>query len=820
MPFNFKKVYPHLIVILIFIVASLAYFNPVLQGKEIFQSDIVQYIGMAKEQIDFRKETGEEPYWTNAAFGGMPTYQLGAQYPNNYIKKLDTALRFLPRPADYLFLYFIGMYVLLLVMKIDIRLALLGALAFGFSTYLIIILGVGHNAKAHAIAYMPLVLSGIILTFRKRYLSGFLLLTVSMGLELVANHFQMTYYLMFLVAIIGVVYLIDAIKKNIVSDYFKSVGVMMIAVLLAVGLNATNILATQEYTGESTRGKSELTINPDGSPKESTSGLDFEYITEYSYGKLESLNLFIPRFMGGSSTEDLPKDSKTIRELMQMGASPQEAQQIASQIPMYWGDQTFVGAPAYIGAVIIFLAVLALFLIRGRFKWWAVSGLVLTLLLSWGRNFSALTEFFINYVPLYNKFRAVSSIQVIIELIVPIMAVVGLHHFFLKPRSAEDKKKALTLATGIVGGISVLILLFKSTLFDFASPFDVYFREQGGLPFVEAIRADRMALLTADTIRSLVFVGLAAGVLWLSQKRKLKMNYALIALGLLIVVDLVGVDRRYVDEEAFVQARVMNQPFEKSGADIQILEDDEYFRVYDATTNAFNSARASYFHKALGGYHAAKPGRMQDLFDFYIKDGDVGILNMMNVRYIIMQNENGGPVAQRNPFANGNAWFVENVQPAEDANQEIQLLDSLDTGKTAVVNKDFISKIPAEKIERDSTAFIDLIEYKPNELIYEASTSTSQLAIFSEIYYPHGWNAYINDEPAEYFRANYALRAMVIPPGNNRIVFKFEPKVIQTGSTISLISFILLVVIFGGGIFYSVKTKNNLDSQEELNENL
>lgn len=808
MPFNFKKILPHLGVLLIFIIASLAYFNPVLQGKKIYQSDIVQYLGMAKEQTDFRKATGEEPYWTNAAFGGMPTYQLGAQYPNNYIKKLDTALRFLPRPADYLFLYFVGMYVLLLIMKIDFRLALLGALAFGFSTYLIIILGVGHNAKAHAIAYMPLVLSGIILTFRGKHLYGFLTLTIAMGLELVANHFQMTYYLMLLVAIIGIVYLIDAVKKGILGAYFKSVGVMAIAVLLAIGLNATNILATQEYTGESTRGKSELTINPDGSPKESVSGLDYEYITEYSYGKLESFNLFIPRFMGGSSTEDFPKNSKTVKELMQMGASPQEAQQIASQIPMYWGDQTFVGAPAYIGAVVIFLALLALFLVRGRFKWWAVSGLLLTLLLSWGRNFSGLTEFFINYVPLYNKFRAVSSIQVIIELIVPILAIVGLHHFFIKPGREADKTKALKFSTLIVGGISVVLLVFKSTLFDFASPFDSYFRDQGGLPFVEAIRADRMALLTADTVRSLIFVGLTAGVLWLFLKEKLKSGFAFIALALLIVVDLVGVDRRYVNEEAFVQARVMDQPFEKNGADIQILEDEDYYRVYDATTNAFNSAKASYFHKALGGYHAAKPGRMQDLFDFYIRNGDVGILNMMNVKYIIIQNENGGPVAQRNPFANGNAWFVENIQPAENANQEIQLLDSLDTKKTAVVNKEFISKIPAENVERDSTSFIDLVNYQPNHLTYEASSTSSQLAVFSEFYYPHGWNAYINGEQAEYFRANYVLRAMVIPPGNNKIEFKFEPKVIQTGSTISLVSSIFVLFILVGGLYYSKRKEH------------
>ncbi|OAD92570.1 hypothetical protein A7A78_01295 [Aequorivita soesokkakensis] len=809
---NYKKFLPHLVVFVLFIVASLAYFNPVLQGKKIFQSDIVQYSGMAKQQNDFRKTTGEETYWTDGAFGGMPTYQLGAKYPNNYIKQLDLAIRFLPRPADYLFLYFIGMYILFLVLKVDYKLAFLGALAFGFSTYLIIILGVGHNAKAHAIAYMPFVLSGIFLTFQGKYLWGFLLLTVSMALELVANHFQMTYYLMLLVIIIGIVYLIDAFKKKMLPHYFKAVCIMIGAVIISIGLNATNILATKEYADTSTRGKTELTINADGTPKDNKTGLDFDYITEYSYGKLESFNLFIPRFMGGSSTEAFPKDSKTVESLMRMGASSQEANQVLNQIPLYWGDQSFVGAPAYIGAIIIFLAVLALFLLRGRLKWWAVSAFVLTLLLSWGKNFGGLTEFFIDYVPMYNKFRAVSSIQVIIELILPILAIVGLHQFFSHFEKEEKKKKALLWSTGIVGGITLIFILFKTVLFDFASPYDSYFRDEMGLPFLEAIREDRISLFTSDAIRSLIFVILTAAVLWFFMKGKLKKGFAIAGLSVLMIIDLVDVDRRYVNEDDFVQAKLVDEPFQKNGADEQILKDDGHYRVYDATTNAFNSGRASYYHNALGGYHAAKPGRMQDLFEFYISKGNIGILNMMNVRYIITQTKNGGPVAQRNPYANGDAWFVENVLPAENANEEIQLLDSLDTKKTAVVNKEFLSKIPSQKIERDSTATIELFSHQPNKLVYETSTKSPQLAIFSEVYYPKGWNAYINGKPVEYFRADYLLRAMVIPPGNNKIEFIFEPKVIQTGSTISLASSIVFLLILLSGLYFAFRKKDGGES--------
>lgn len=814
-----KKLLPHLAVLLLFVVAALAYFSPVLQGKMLFQSDIVQYTGMAKQQNDFRENTGKETYWTESAFGGMPTYQLGAKYPHNYIKQLDSALRFLPRPADYLFLYFIGMYILLVVLKVDYKLAFLGALAFGFSTYLIIILGVGHNAKAHAIAYMPFVLSGIFLTFRGKYIYGFLLTSVAVALELAANHFQMTYYLIFLIVIIGIMYLIDAIRKKMLPHYFRSVGLMAIGALIAVGLNATNILATREYADFSTRGNSDLTINPDGTPKNIDNGLGFEYITQYSYGKLESFDLFIPRFMGGASHEAYPKDGHLKEALIKLGASPQEAGQVMQQVPMYWGEQPIVAAPAYVGAVLIFLSVLALFLVRGRFKWWILTAFFLSLFLSWGKNFSFLTEFFIEYVPLYNKFRAVSSVQVIIELILPVLAIVGLHKYFALPTAptikSENsishfdviKKKALIYSIGIVGGVTLLFILLKSSFFDFVSPYDAMIREQLGVQVVDAMKEDRMSVFTQDAFRSLILVLIVASILWFYLKGKVKKSFAIGLLAIVVLFDLVGVDKRYVTNDDFVQARIMEKPFEKNGADIQILEDAGYYRVYDAAdpNGSFNSGRSSYFHNALGGYHAAKPQRMEDLDEFYIAKGNIGILNMMNVKYIITQNKNGGPVAQRNPYANGPAWFVENVIEAKNTNDEITLLDSLDTKKTAVIASQFQSQVTNIDIVRDTTATIDLVSHAPNHLVYEASSKTPQLLLFSEVYFPNGWNAYINGKPAEYFRADYVLRAMRIPAGNNKIEFKFEPKVIQTGSTISLMSGILLLLIFLGGVFYKYR---------------
>jgi hypothetical protein len=813
MSFNLKRIIPHLVVIVLFIVASLAYFHPVLKGKAIFQSDIAQYTGMAKQQNDFRKETGTETYWTNSAFGGMPTYQLGAHYPNDYIKKLDQSLRFLPRPADYLFLYFIGIYILFMVLKIDYKLALLGALAFGFSTYLIIILGVGHNAKAHAIAYMPLVLSGILRTFQGKYIQGFLLTAVAMALELVANHFQMTYYLLLLVVCLGIAYFIDAYKKKLLPNYFKALGVLVLAVILAMGLNATNLLATQEYASISTRGESALTVHPDGTPKVANNGLDYDYITQYSYGRIESFNLFIPRFMGGGTSEDFPEASKTIDELLKMGVSSQEANQILSQIPMYWGDQPIVAAPAYIGAVIIFLSVLGLFLIRGRLKWWAVSGLLLSLFLSWGDNFEVLTRFFINNVPLYNKFRAVSSIQVLIELLVPVIAVVGLHKFFQKEQPIENKKKALQWATIIVGGTGLLFLVGKSLLFSFASPYDAAIIDGLGMQFIDAVREDRQSLFTTDALRSLILVMLAATVLWLLLQQKLKANLGISILTLLVLFDLIGVDTRYVNEDDFVSARVMEQPFQPSAGDKVIWEDQGYFRVFDATTDAFNSGRASYFHNALGGYHAAKPGRIQDIYDFYLDQGDIGILNMMNVKYILIPDKEGDTYAQENPYSNGPAWFVTHVRPANNANEELLLLDSLNTKRTAIIHSDFLDKIPTKDIVRDSMATIELKSHAPNRLVYETQSQTDQLALFSEIYYPKGWKVTVDGVAGEYFRANYLLRAMVVPAGAHTIEFSFEPEVISQGSTLSLISFILLLLVLLGGFYREYRKRTSLATE-------
>lgn len=812
MQFSLKKTLPHLFVLIGFVILSLAYFSPVLSGKQIFQSDIVQYIGMSKQQKDFRANTGEETYWTNSAFSGMPTYQLGAKYPHNYIKKLDLALRFLPRPADYLFLYLLSFYVLLLVLKVDFKLAAIGAIAFGFSTYLIIILGVGHNSKAHAIAYMPLVLSGILLTFQRKYIAGFLLTVVAMGLEIVSNHFQMTYYLMLLVIVLGVVYLIDAYKKKVLPHYFKSVGILFAAVFLSLALNATGILATNEYVKESTRGKSELTVNPDGTLKEATSGLDRDYITQFSYGILETFNLYIPRFMGGGNGEDVGKDSATYEAYRKLGASPSQALQESKRAPMYWGDQPIVEAPAYVGAVILFLFVFALFLVKGRLKWWLVGGTILSLILSYGENqpFAFITDFFIDYVPLYNKFRAVSSIQVILELCIPVLAIFGLVRLFNDFEKKEEKLKALKFTAIITGGIAVLFLLFKSS-FDFAGVNDGFYRQSYGQAFIDAIKADRKTIFTQDTIRSLILVLLSAGLIWAFLKGKLKEKWVMVAFAALILFDLIGVNKRYVNNDDFVSALQVNQPFQMNEADKEILKDKTHFRVFDLVSGP---SKPSYYHNSLNGYNAAELKRYRELFDFYIAKNNINVLNMLNTKYIIIQGDNGSPVSYTNEDANGNAWFVKTLEQVNSANEEIKLLDSLDNKNKAIYTfktpSGIYKRMPKHSLREfrvDSLASIKLIEQKPNYLKYESNNSNNGFAVFSEVYYGNGWKTLIDGKETSHMRVNYILRGMEVPAGKHIIEFKFDPDIVKTGSSIALASSIFFGLLLLTGLLYEFKKK-------------
>ena len=800
---KFTKLLPYIGAIAVFALASIIYFHPLLKGEKLNQSDITQFTGMVKEINNFRADHHTEPYWTGASFSGMPAYQISAYYPNDFVRVLDRTLRFLPRPADYTFLYFLSFFVLMMALKVNWRLAILGSLAFGFSTYLIIIFGAGHNAKAHAIAYMPLVLAGLLWVFQKRYILGFLVTGVAMALEIYTNHPQMTYYLGFALIILGIVEFIHAIKEKIIPTFIKQAVVILAAVLLGIGANSSRLMAMKEYADFSTRGKSELTINPDGTKKAASKGLDKAYITEYSYAKLETFNLFIPRFMGGGTVEKLGENSNFFQTL-ESKAGKKAAKEYSEQALTYWGDQNIVEAPAYIGAVIFFLFFLGIFLVKGRLKQWLVAATVFSVLMSWGRNFDGLTNFFIDYFPLYNKFRAVSSIQVIAELCVPILGILALKEFFSSKISSDEKLAGLKKAVYAFGGLIVIGFLLAHGFSTFQGIRDAQYNQLPGL--TDAIIADRKSMLFMDTLRSLFLMIISAGVLWMFLKNKLKQGIAIIALTVFILFDLISVDKKYVNEDDFKSARKIEKPFIASIADKLILKDKAHFRVGNFTVNPMNDGSTSYFHQSIGGYHAAKMMRYQELFDFQIAKNNMQVLNMLNTKYFIIGNDKGEKQAQLNPDANGNAWFVQSVKTVDSANEEMLALDSLNTKEVAVYHKDVAAEnhIIFPK-EIDSTATIKLTNYDVTTLTYQSKTAKEQFAVFSEIYYKDGWNAYIDGKLAPYVRVDYVLRGMNIPAGEHTIEFKFEPKVIQQGKIISLTSYALLLLIGFGWFFYDKK---------------
>ncbi len=800
------KIFPYLVAILVFALASIIYFHPVLKGQKLNQSDITQFTGMVKDINDYRAENNTEPYWTGASFSGMPAYQVSAYYPNDIVRGLDKLLRFLPRPADYTFLYFLSFFVLMMALKVNWRLAILGSLAFGFSTYLIIIFGAGHNAKAHAIAYMPLVLAGVLWVFQRKFVLGFIVTGLAMALEIYTNHIQMTYYLGFCLFILGIVELINAIKENQLPLFIKQAAVIIAAVVLGVGANAPRLMAMKEYADHSTRGKSELTINLDGSAKKVTKGLDKEYITQYSYSKLETFNLFIPRFMGGGTVEKLGENSN-FYEFIEEKAGKKAAKNYSEQVLTYWGDQPIVEAPAYIGAVIFFLFFLGMFLVKGRLKQWLVAATIFSIILSWGRNFDIITNFFIDYIPLYNKFRAVSSIQVIAELCVPILAVLGLKELFSTKLNTKEKQDALKRAMLVFGGLIIAGFGLAHMFGTFEGLRDA--QQYSEVPgFLDAVIADRKAMLFSDTIRSLVLVLISSGVLWFFLKNKLKAVLVIIGLTVLILFDLISVNKRYVSSDDFKSSRKIEKPFTASSADKMILQDKTHYRVANFAVDPMNDGSTSYFHNSIGGYHAAKLGRYQELFDFQIAKNNMQVLNMLNTKYFIIPDDKGNLQAQQNVEANGNVWFVNNLVTAQNANEEMQALDSLNTKTTAVILNSDIKNINLKQpIQQDSTATINLLDYTVTSLNYESKTTKEQFAVFSEIFYEDGWNAYIDGELKPHVRVNYVLRGMKIPAGNHKIEFKFEPEVIKNGKVFSLISYGLLLFVSVGWFFYDEKKK-------------
>ena len=779
--YNFLK---HFFVTIIFIVTSVLFFSPIIEGKKILQNDIIQYTGMSKELKDFRKQNNAETYWVNNAFSGMPTYQLGAKYPHNYIKELDLFLRFLPRPADYLFLYFLGFYFFMISLKVDYRLALFGALSFGLSTYLIIIIGAGHNAKAHAISYMPFVLASIIYVTRRKYFFGFLLTTIALALQFTANHFQMTYYLGFIVFSLAIWFIYDRIRSKDIDHLLKTAFTLIFSFLFALLLNASNLMTTIEYSKESTRGSySSLSINPDGSDKLMNNGLQQEYITQWSYGIFESLNLFIPKIMGGGSSENLGMNSNFFNFLKSNGYNTIEAKNFVKNSPIYWGDQPFVEAPAYLGVVVFFLFIFSIFLYRGKHKGWLLAAIIASLLLSFGKNFDSLTNLFISYFPLYNKFRAVSSIQVILELCIPVLAVFGLTSLINKKINNSEKTKALYATLFVF--LSILITLyFSSSYLSFSGQSDLRLNQVVKDVLIE----DRKNIFLDQLVRTLFYVLIIFTVILLYLKNKIKFNITLIFIITVTVFDLVRFNKNYVNDRNFTDSYFVENPYSLDENYKNIMSDNSDFRVLDLTES---STRPNFYLNSINGYHAAKLGRYNDVMEFYVNKNHMNFLNMLNTKYILDNDQN-----KKNVYINdditGSAWFVkENINVTND-NDEILSLDSLNFKNISV------SQVFESKKYKNTDYRVDLIEKKSNYLKYEVESDEVGLIIFSEIYYPHGWNSYINGEKVSHFRFNYILRGLEVPNGKYNIEFKFEPEVVELSSKISLfssISFILILFI-------------------------
>ncbi len=835
---NLKTALPIVAGIVIFIALTFAYFTPLTKGKVIVQSDMVQNKGMAKEINDFRDKYNTEPLWTNSMFGGMPAYQIAIRYPSNLITPLrNVFMLWFPTPANMVFTYLLGFFILLLVLKVDKWVSIVGAIGYGFSAFFFIIIDAGHNTQALAIGYMAPVFAGVILICRGRYLVGGAVTGLFMALELLCNHPQIAYYLVLFLMVYVIFEWVERVKQKQYMDIAKSLAIFIIVGMLAVGCNITNLWNTYEYAKTTIRGPSELTAASGKEKSNQTSGLDIDYATQWSMGKSETMTLMIPGFKGRSSSIGVAENKKVMKELQAM--NPELAKNLAQQ-PQYWGDQPFTTSP-YSGAIIVFLFVLGLFLVEGRMKWALLVITIISIMLSWGKNFMGLTEFFFNHFPGYNKFRAVSMILVLAEIAIPVLAILTLDRiikskdlFKQKIKLAFIKKEisvqsAFFISFGLTGGLSLLYYLMPGALTDFFTSSEnsqiTQFNEA-----TDALQNVREIIFKGEAIRSFFFITVAAVALWLYAKSIINKNILIPALGLLILFDLALVDKTYLNDKNFTAKKEALNPYTASAADLAILEDkDPDYRVLNidlGKEGPFNDASTSYFHKSIGGYHAAKLRRYQELIDAHIlnsmqaiystlratpTDSAIratfarqGVLNMLNMRYLIY-NKEAPPITNR--YALGNAWFVNEIKMAKNADEELDIVGKINPGTTIVVDERNKAAVDGFAPKPDATATIKLTDYKANDLTYESNTTSEQLAVFSEIYYKDGWNAYVDGQPAPHFSADWVLRAMRVPAGKHVIEFKFEPTRYYTAEKISLASCLLLFAFIGGSVFMAFRKK-------------
>ena len=812
------KVWHYIIAILAFAVISWVYFYPVMQGKRVKQHDMEMHKGMAQELTQYRESTGETALWTNSAFSGMPAWNISAPQKTNLFQYVHKVLSIgLPSPLGSVFISMLGFFILLLVLDVGVWVSALGAIAYGFTSYLYIIIGAGHNAKAVAMAYMAPVIAGVLLTYKGKYLWGLVLTAIAASLELYANHLQITYYLVLILVVIVIAEFISDIRQKKLLHFVKASLMLVLVAVISVLTFSTKLYANYEFGKETTRGKPVLTSNE----ANQTKGLERDYITQWSYGKGETWSLMIPNAKGGASAY-IGKQNPVLEKV------DGRFKESIAQSNAYWGDQPGTSGPVYVGAIVVFLFVLGALTVKGKLKWALLIATLLSILLSWGKNFMGFTNFFLDYIPGYDKFRAVSMTLVIAEVTMPLLGFLGLAEMVKSPENAKKNITKFFIALGVTAGFCLLFYLMPKTFFNFLSQEEakqfasMSAGKDGAIyaQFASQLENVRVAIFRKDALRSLIFIILAAVPLFLYVKGKLKAVPAFVILAALILVDMFPIDKRYLNNDNFIDKAKFDKPFVASPASQYILNDKALsYRVADITRDMFNDASTCYFHKSIGGYSGAKLRRYQDVITQYLGPGlnqlrsaktaedmtrqlsQQEVLNMLNTKYIIF-NPQSQPF--ENQFAFGNAWMVNDVKMANTPNEEFNALATTDMLHTAIIGKEFEQQVKGYKA-KDMEGSITMTDYKPNQLTYTFSANEDKLVVFSEIWTSKGWTMLIDGQESPLLRANYLLRAAMIPAGRHEIMMFYEPKVWKVGGTISLISSLAILLAAVGAVIFSLK---------------
>ena len=822
-----KKCLPDVLAVLLFAVLAFAYFFPAdIEGRILYRHDASAGRGAGQEGIEYLQKTGERSRWTNALFGGMPTYQMAPSYhsTDNLSQAINAYHLWLPENVWYVFAYLLGFYILLRAFDFRQHLAALGSIIWAFSTYFLIIIAAGHIWKVWALAYLPPMIAGIVLAYRGKYLWGFIVTAIFTAFEINANHVQMTYYYMFIVLFMVIAWLVEAIREKQLMRFAKATGVALAAGLLGLCMNLSNLYHTWQYSQESMRGKSELVKQ--NAANQTNSGLERDYITQWSYGIGETWTLLVPNTKGGAS---VPLSSN---ETAMAKADPNYVE-IYNQIGQYWGEQPGTSGPVYVGAFVLMLFILGLFIVKGPMKWALLAATILSILLSWGKNFMGFTDFFLDYVPMYAKFRTVASILVIAEFTIPLLAMLALKKFFDEPELMKPRMKYVGISFLLTGGVAMLFSLMPSAFFgSFISTSEMQALQ--GIPaehlgpLTANLTEMRQAMFTSDSLRSFYIILVGTGILLSVVFGKLKKEYAVGLILVLCLVDLWTVNKRYLNDEMFVPKSEREAPQQMTQADEQILHDKSLdYRVLNLASNTFNENETSYYHKSVGGYHAAKLRRYQEMIERYISpemqqifgavseaSGDMTkingdsiwpVLNMLNTKYMIFPLQGGQTVPLQNPYTYGNAWFVDKIQYAANANEEIAAVGQLNLRHEAVADAKFKTQL-GEAVDQDSVSIVTIKAYEPNELTYEVNSGKGGVVVFSEIYYP-GWTATIDGQPAELGRVNYILRALNVKPGKHDVVLTFKPRSVNTTETIAYVSYVILILLVLGAAFMEYRRR-------------